>query len=71
VGAITSNLKYAAFPGNVRLRRGEAGLPRASVINVSQIATIDRDRILSRAGHLSPARLREVWEGVRTVLEPG
>ena len=35
--------KYAELPGNVRLRKGEAGLPRASVVNVTQIATVDRD----------------------------
>jgi len=42
VVAITSRLKYAELPGNVRLRKGEAGLPRASVVNVTQIATVDR-----------------------------
>jgi mRNA interferase MazF len=39
VAAITSNLRLSAMPGNVRLRRGEAGLPRASVVNVSQLRT--------------------------------
>lgn len=70
VAAITSNLRLAAAPGNVRLRKSEAGLPRPSVVNVSQIATIDRAQILSRAGRLSRARLLEVWNGVRLVLEP-
>ena len=68
--AITSNLKYGALPGNMRLRRGEGGLPRPSVINVTQIATVDRGDVESVAGHLSQSRLAELWAGVRLVLEP-
>jgi len=70
VVAITSNVKYGALPGNVRMRRGEGGLPRPSVINVTQVATIDRGDIQSVAGHLSRARLAELWAGIRIVLEP-
>lgn len=70
VAAVTSNLALAAAPGNVRLRKGEGGLDRASVVNVSQIATIDRERILARAGQLSRQRFAEVWTGIRLVLEP-
>jgi mRNA interferase MazF len=67
---ITSQLRYAALPGNVRLRKGEAGLPRPSVVNVTQIATIDRAAIRSRIGRLSPGRVAEIWQGVTLVLEP-
>ena len=70
VATITSNVKLAHAPGNVRLRKGEAGLPRPSVVNVSSIATIDRGRVRARAGRLSAERFREVWTGVRLVLEP-
>jgi len=70
VVAITSNLKYGASPGNVRLRRGEGGLPRPSVVNVTQIATIDRSDIESGLGRLSQVRLAEIWDGIRLVLEP-
>lgn len=70
VVAITSNLKYQALPGNVRLRKGEAGLPRASVVNTSQVATIDRQSLGDTLGVLGPARLRQVWDGVRLLLEP-
>ena len=71
VVAITSQLKYEALPGNVRLRRGEAGLPKASVVNVTQISTIDRSRVVGKIGRLTLARLAQVWEGIRLVLEPG
>src|SRR5881227_2855955 len=64
VAAITSNLRLAAMPGNVRLRRGEAGLPRASVVNVSQIRTIDRTRLRDRVGVLAASKMREVLKGL-------
>lgn len=64
VTAITSNLRLGAMPGNVRLRRGEAGLPLASVVNVSQIRTIDRTRLVDRAGVLGSARVRDVLRGL-------
>jgi mRNA interferase MazF len=70
VVAITSRMKYAAFPGNVRLAKGEAGLPKESVVNVTQIATVDRAQVGSRLGQVTARQLREVWNGVRLVLEP-
>lgn len=70
VVAITSKLKYAALPGNVRLRKGEAGLQRASVVNVTQVATVDREHFGSRLGRLTNSRLAAVWEGIRLVCEP-
>ena len=70
VVAVTSNLKYAALPGNVRLRKGEGGLPRASVVNVTQIATVDRSDVESSSARLSRGRLAEIWDGIRLVLDP-
>jgi mRNA interferase MazF len=68
VAAVTSNLRLGAMPGNVRLRRGEAGLSRASVVNVSQIRTIDRARLAERAGVLGLGRMREVLKGLALLL---
>ena len=64
VAAITSNLRLAAMPGNVRLRKGEASLPRASVVNVTQLRTVDRERLDEHIGSLSPGRVREILRGV-------
>src|SRR5437870_12145267 len=58
VAAITTNLRLGAMPGNVRLRRGAASLPHASVVNVSQIRTIDRIHLTDRVGALRPAKMR-------------
>lgn len=68
VAAITSNLRLADAPGNVRCRRRETGLDKTSVINVSQIATIDKANLRDRAGRLSGRLLAWVEDGVRLVL---
>ena len=68
VAVVTTNLELAASPGNVRVPRRTAGLPRASVINVSQILTIDRDVLEQRMGRLSPAKLADLDAGLRLVL---
>jgi mRNA interferase MazF len=68
IAALTSNLRLAAAPGNVRLRRGEAGVPRSSVINVSQLYTIERTRLTARLGSIRGARLANVDFGLRLVL---
>jgi len=64
VAAITSNLRLAGMPGNVRLRRGEAGLPHASVVNISQVRTIDRTRLVDPVGTLGASRMRDVLRGL-------
>ena len=68
VAAVTSNLRLGAMPGNVRLRKGEASLPRASVVNVTQLRTVDRERLTERVGQLAPARIREVLDGLALVF---
>jgi mRNA interferase MazF len=64
VAAITSNLRLAAMPGNVRLGRGEAALTHASVVNISQLRTIDRTRLADRVGMLGASRMRDVLRGL-------
>jgi mRNA interferase MazF len=56
------------MPGNVRLRKGEAGLARASIVNVSQLRTIDRVRLLDRAGVVGDQRISQILEGIALVL---
>lgn len=68
VCALTSNLSRAEAPGNVPLKKGEANLPKASVVNVSQIFTVDQDDLGGRIGKLSEARLEEVLEGLSLLL---
>src|SRR5262245_10909718 len=68
VAAITSNMRLAAMPGNVRLRKGEGNLSRPSVVNVTQLRTVDRGRLDERVGSLAPARVREILGGLSLVL---
>jgi mRNA interferase MazF len=66
--AVTLNTRLAFAPGNVFLRRREAGLPRDSVINVSQLLTLDKAALTERIGRLSPRRLQELDAGLRLAL---
>ncbi len=68
VAAITANLELAAAPGNVRLRRRDSKLDRESVVNISQILTLDRRFLRERIGRLPAAVLGEVEAGLRLVL---
>ena len=70
VCGITSNQNQALSPGNVLLDRGEANLPRRSVVNVSQVVTLDRQDLIERVGTLSSGRVREIVSGLRLLLEP-
>jgi len=66
--AITSNLALAAAPGNVGLPRRESGLPRDSVVNVSQLATLEKTFLSARIGRVTDSLLRQVEDGLRLVL---
>ena len=68
VAVITSNVALAEAPGNVRLGKSEAGLPRASVVNVSQLLTIDRALLSLRGKALPSQAVARVDEGLRLVL---
>lgn len=68
VVAITSNAILAGAPGNVFLPMGCAGLQQRSVVNVSQIATLDRAALVERIGTLPADKLALVESGVRLVL---
>ena len=70
VCALTSNLKRAAAPGNVLLKKGEANLPKDSAVNISQIITVNKTDLVEKIGSLSPGRLNSVLDGVKLVIEP-
>jgi mRNA interferase MazF len=68
VAAITSNTALADAPGNVLLPARSAGLTRHSVVNVSQLLTLDRGFLTEDVGTLPPRLQRSVDEGLRMVL---
>jgi mRNA interferase MazF len=61
---ITSNLSRAKAPGNVLLRRGEAGLAKTSVVNVSQILTVDKADLVEHTGKLTGESAAAVRDGL-------
>ncbi|MGO9619124.1 MAG: type II toxin-antitoxin system PemK/MazF family toxin [Bryobacteraceae bacterium] len=68
VAVITTNLDLAEAPGNVLLPARVAGLPQDSVVNVSQLLTLDRSFLTEHVGTLPPRAQRFVDEGLRIVL---
>ena len=69
VAVITGNLELADAPGNLLLPARSTGLPRDSVVNVSQLLTLDRSFFTEHAGTLLPRLQRLVDEGLRLVLQ--
>ena len=67
--AVTSNLRLAGAPGNVELAAAASGLDRDSVINVSQIVTIDKSALSDWAGTVGPATMRRIEAGMALALD--
>lgn len=70
VCVLTSNLKRAKAPGNILLEKGEANLPKQSVVNVSQIFTVDKGDLVEKIGTLSHQRVRQILDGILLLMEP-
>ncbi len=68
VAAVTSDLGLAEAPGNVRLSRRESRLPKISVVNVSQVLTLDRRFLVERIGRVPARTLGGVDTGLKLVL---
>jgi mRNA interferase MazF len=67
---LTSNLRRAEALGNVLLKDGEAQLPKPSVVNISQLYTVDKDDLVDKIGSLSRESLQEVVRGLQMLVEP-
>ncbi len=68
VVSITTNLNLADAPGNVFLEKEESGLSKNGVVNVSQISTIDKIRLVDRVSILPQGAMSEIDFGLRLVL---
>jgi len=66
--ALTSNMRLADAPGNVRVTRRVSGLPHDSVVNVSQLITLDKHMLTENVGRLPAQLLRDVEAGIKLVL---
>ena len=68
VAVITSNLGLGEAPGNVRLSKSESGLPKSSVVNVSQIITVDKKLLSAKVKSLPGTVMQRIDDGLRLVL---
>ncbi|MFB6285526.1 MAG: type II toxin-antitoxin system PemK/MazF family toxin [Candidatus Bipolaricaulia bacterium] len=69
VVALTSNLRLAQAPGNVQISSDESGLPKDSVVNISQILSMDRSRLAERVDVVPPDKVESVNRGLRLILD--
>jgi mRNA interferase MazF len=69
VAAVTSNVLLAKAPGNVLLETKGSGLAKDSVVNVSQVLTIDKRLLTDRVGSISSALMAAVDAGLRLALQ--
>ncbi len=70
VCSLTSNLKRSKSPGNVTLNKDEANLPKKSVVNITQIFTVNKSDLSEKIGTLSKQRINQILEGIRLLTEP-
>ncbi|MFZ4658634.1 MAG: type II toxin-antitoxin system PemK/MazF family toxin [Caldilineaceae bacterium] len=70
VCALTSNLRRATAPGNVLLDVGEGNLSKQSVVNISQIFTVDKAELGEYIGTLSARRVRQILQGLNLLFQP-
>jgi mRNA interferase MazF len=68
VVALTTNRRLVSLPGNVAIPAGTAGIADDSVVNVTQIATIDRATLEERIGALPDWLLAQVDDGLQRAL---
>jgi len=66
IAAITTTTRV--FPVTVPLEKGEGGVRRKSMVNLSQILTVDQSRLKKKLGKLSSTRMSQVDEAARISL---
>ena len=66
---ITSNLKLSQMPGNITLEKSVSGLEKTSVINFSQIATLDRTRFTELIIMLPKKYIDKINESIRFIFD--
>ena len=70
VCALTTNLRHGRLPGNVILNPGDGGISKASVVNVTQLFTVNKSELTEKIGILSSGKIRGILAGIQLVLEP-
>lgn len=68
VAIVTSNMDLGDMPGNVRLTTGTTGLDNDSVVNITQLLTVDRADLVEYVGSVSDRKMDQIDRGLRLVL---
>jgi mRNA interferase MazF len=66
--ALTSNLRWSVAPGNVLLIAKHTGLDRDSVVNVSQLVTVDKRQLTERVGKIPKRQMEAIFSGIDLVM---
>lgn len=69
VVTITSNPAAALFSDNILIEPRDSGLSRESVINVSQVLTLDRSQLLECVSMLPTEIMYSLASSLRRILE--
>lgn len=69
VCVITGNTDLEETGGNVSLAEDEANLRKPSVVNVSQILTLDKGFLGRCIGEVRPSTMFSIMRGVRDLIE--
>ena len=68
VAIMTSNVRLAELPGNVLVPSSVTGLKLDSVVNVSQVISVDRYQLIERVGTISVRAMAAVEAGLRMAM---
>jgi mRNA interferase MazF len=66
VAAITTTIKK--YPVTVLLAQGKGGLKQSSMVNLAQILTIDKGRLIKKLGHVGDDKMKEIDEAIKVSL---
>ncbi len=65
VCALSTNMKRAKSPGNILLEKGEANLPKQSIVVVSQVSTVNKTQLGEYIGSLTKQRIHQILTGMQ------
>ena len=68
VAVVTSNLRLVDAPGNFKITKKHSGLSKDSVVNVSQLITLDKTFLTGQIGKLNSKNINFMNEGIKLVL---
>jgi len=66
---ITSNLARAEAPGNVLLEEGMGNLRRPSVVNISQVVTVDKSELSEPVGRVPVSKVDAIRQGLHLLSD--